>query len=660
MPTTTTPTLHPHQSDALRAFQAHARTSLESAVIEAATGYGKTHLISAIATWLTEEAAPGKRVLVLAPRGRLVSQDAETHRKRGGVCSVYCADLREKCTARPVIFGTPGSVAGGIKRGDFPLSDYSALLFDDFDGLTPTISGIMGALKAQNPRLRVLELTGTPFRLGDGYVYRIDSTGAVLPEELAKDPPFARCIYSMSAAPLIGMGFLVPPVIGVHAEEDYDTSGLRMGADHKFTRSSVAATFAGKGRKTERIIQEVIKNTADSTGVLIFAASVEHALQEIMPCLPSHLSACIIGDMKKAEREAIYSRIDAGEIKYFVTVEVATRGFDCPRFQDAVFLRATESRALWEQMLGRVLRLSPGKAEARIWDYAGNIARHSGDEGQAQAGTGQVQAGGNNGQAQAGTGQAQASGNNEQSQVPEYSGLFRRNIRAAYSDGDGIFVEHSCPRCRNINVSRLSKDATREGTDGEGYMLDLAGKRIPAPWAAIGGDNGDAATVYMPAVMRRRCGAFLTRKTAAGHVLEQCAHRWNSKACPECEAENDIAARKCKGCGAELVNPNDKLTEAPGGIAGKKAAPIITERLLSFRAHPEYLNGKKTKVMRVDLQTESRKFPAYFVIADGWMGDKHRAWLAASDGGTRCPAAVRYRMPEHSGMLFSVVGFAEK
>ena len=47
-------------------------------------------------------------------------------------------------------------------------------------------------------------------------------------------------------------------------------------------------------------------------------------------------------------------------------------------------------------------------------------------------------------------------------------------------------------------------------------------------------------------------GYFISRMGKA----ERCEYRWASKECPECGHENDIAARYCEKCKAELVDPN--------------------------------------------------------------------------------------------------------
>lgn len=59
----------------------------------------------------------------------------------------------------------------------------------------------------------------------------------------------------------------------------------------------------------------------------------------------------------------------------------------------------------------------------------------------------------------------------------------------------------------------------------------------------------------LPSHFGRRCtGAILT-----GGELDRCAYKWSFKECPECEHENDIAARFCTKCRCEIVDPNEKL-----------------------------------------------------------------------------------------------------
>ncbi|MBU6430552.1 MAG: hypothetical protein KGR26_16155, partial [Cyanobacteria bacterium REEB65] len=55
---------------------------------------------------------------------------------------------------------------------------------------------------------------------------------------------------------------------------------------------------------------------------------------------------------------------------------ILTEGWDLPDLGAVICARPTQSLALHVQMLGRVQRPAPGKAQALILDHAGNVHRH--------------------------------------------------------------------------------------------------------------------------------------------------------------------------------------------------------------------------------------------------------------------------------------------
>ncbi|MGL9735408.1 MAG: hypothetical protein ACR5LF_06320 [Symbiopectobacterium sp.] len=57
---------------------------------------------------------------------------------------------------------------------------------------------------------------------------------------------------------------------------------------------------------------------------------------------------------------------------YLVNVAVLTTGFDAPYVDVIAILRPTEYVSLYQQIIGRGLRLPPGKTDCLILDYAGN------------------------------------------------------------------------------------------------------------------------------------------------------------------------------------------------------------------------------------------------------------------------------------------------
>ncbi|MGY2438050.1 DEAD/DEAH box helicase, partial [Escherichia coli] len=92
----------------------------------------------------------------------------------------------------------------------------------------------------------------------------------------------------------------------------------------------------------------------DRQGVMIFAATVEHA-GEIQGLLiaKSQTAALITGETPGPERDALISAFKAREIKFLVNVAVLTTGFDAPHVDLIVMLRPTESVSLYQQIVGR-------------------------------------------------------------------------------------------------------------------------------------------------------------------------------------------------------------------------------------------------------------------------------------------------------------------
>lgn len=67
--------LRPYQQDAVQAAIAWIKRSTEPALLELATGSGKSHIAAAIAKWITDNTS--KKVLVLQPSRELTQQNWE-------------------------------------------------------------------------------------------------------------------------------------------------------------------------------------------------------------------------------------------------------------------------------------------------------------------------------------------------------------------------------------------------------------------------------------------------------------------------------------------------------------------------------------------------------------------------------------------------------
>jgi DNA repair protein RadD len=151
----------------------------------------------------------------------------------------------------------------------------------------------------------------------------------------------------------------------------YDFSELT-NRDRPFTAAEVEEVLKGQKRLTPFIIKNIIDITErfDRKGVMIFSSSVKHA-EEIMTYLPEGDSRLVIGDTEMTERDEIVEDFKNKKFKYLVNVSVLTTGFDAPHVDVIAILRPTESNSLYQQIVGRGLRLSDDKKDCYILDYTG-------------------------------------------------------------------------------------------------------------------------------------------------------------------------------------------------------------------------------------------------------------------------------------------------
>ena len=151
----------------------------------------------------------------------------------------------------------------------------------------------------------------------------------------------------------------------------YDFNALNPNQFGQYRESDLNRLLKTKERATASIIHQVIHEAHNRQGVMIFAATVDHA-REIAGYLPEEQSGLVTGNTPIKERVSIIRQFKAKTIKYLVNVSVLTTGFDAPHVDLIAILRPTESVSLYQQIVGRGLRLAPGKTDCLIMEFAGN------------------------------------------------------------------------------------------------------------------------------------------------------------------------------------------------------------------------------------------------------------------------------------------------
>ncbi|MBF4838353.1 DEAD/DEAH box helicase, partial [Cronobacter malonaticus] len=325
-------TLRPYQREAVDATLNHFRRHDAPAAIVLPTGAGKSLVIAELA-----RLARG-RVLVLAHVKELVAQNHAKYLALGLEADIYAAGLARKESHGKVVFGSVQSVARNLDhfQGEFSLVivDECHRISDDDDS---QYQQILTHLRKQNPRLRLLGLTATPFRLGKGWIYQFHYHGMVRGDEKAL---FRDCIYELPLRYMIKHGYLTPPERLDMPVVQYDFSRLQAQSNGLFSEADLNRELKQQQRITPHIVSQIVEFAADRRGAMIFAATVEHA-REITGLLPAGEAALITGETPGRERDAIIEAFKAQQLRFLVNVAVLTTGFDAPHVDLIAILRPT-------------------------------------------------------------------------------------------------------------------------------------------------------------------------------------------------------------------------------------------------------------------------------------------------------------------------------
>jgi len=340
--------LRPYQQAAVDTVYHFLRTKDTNPCIVLPTAAGKTPVAATICNDTVTKW--NGRILILAHVKELLQQAAD---KLQTICpnipvGIYSAGLGSRETDAPIIVAGIQSVykkACELDRFDLILVDECHLLPPDGEGMYQTF---LKDARIVNPRVRLIGLTATPYRLKSGTL--------VGPDNLLNE-----ICYEIGIKELIEQGFLCPlkSKSGRH-RVDYSDLHVRGG---EFVAAEVDA-IVNTSDNVDAACREIIAQTRDRHSVLMFGASVDHAtrIKETIERLTGGECGLVTGDTPTTERDRILRRFKGESfaqdliggttkpLKYLANVNVLTTGFDAPNIDCVVLLRPTASPGLYYQM----------------------------------------------------------------------------------------------------------------------------------------------------------------------------------------------------------------------------------------------------------------------------------------------------------------------
>jgi superfamily II DNA or RNA helicase len=119
------------------------------------------------------------------------------------------------------------------------------------------------------------------------------------------------------------------------------------------------------------------RKIADGRPAIVYCRNVKAAKETAVRfCDAGYNFAAIDGRQSKKHISAVLDGVRSGKLDGVTSCDLVTYGLDLPRCEVIIMLRPTMSTALFYQMVGRGLRVSPGKKAAIILDHVGNLRTH--------------------------------------------------------------------------------------------------------------------------------------------------------------------------------------------------------------------------------------------------------------------------------------------
>ena len=343
--------LRPHQLDVVQKIDEGFADGHRCQLLYAPTGFGKTEVAMAI---MKELSAKYKKTAMVLDRIVLVNQTSTRLARYGINHGVMQSD---HWRYRPMERIQVCSAQTLEKRDTFP--DIDLMIIDECHIQRKSVIDYV----KNNPSLKVIGLTATPFTKGLGTTY-------------------SNVVGAKSTGDLIDSGWLTPLKIFIAKEIDMtgaDKNAFGEWKDEEVTKRGMQITGD--------IVSEWIKNTNQLFGgpkkTVVFCAGVDHGRDLERQFKEQGFNFVAISykedDQFKADAIEEFSKPDS-DIHGLIATDILTRGFDVPDVMIGVSARPfSKSFSSHVQQMGRIMRPFEGKKFGVWLDHSGNYLRFRDD-----------------------------------------------------------------------------------------------------------------------------------------------------------------------------------------------------------------------------------------------------------------------------------------
>ncbi len=342
------PSLREYQREAVRFItEAHA-SGADAVYFVLPTGAGKTHILADLA----RRFGTNGRVLALVHRTELCAQIAERF-AAFGVPMGTLAGGRETSFERSAMVAIVDSLTPKRLAAYVAGPPVSLILVDEAHHAVPgsRYATILDAIRANNPHALFIGCTATPARM----------------DRRRMTDVFPRCVFSRDIEDLAALGVLAKPIsVTLHLPKLHLTSIRTSSGDY-----APGALADEMLRSASATVAASLHHVRGELG-LVFAASVAHARSLTEAYRKTGIPVdLILGETHPADRARHIADWRARGHGLLINIGCLTEGFDEPLASIVVIAAPTQSTTKYLQIIGRVLRVAPGKTTCTIVDVMG-------------------------------------------------------------------------------------------------------------------------------------------------------------------------------------------------------------------------------------------------------------------------------------------------
>jgi ATP-dependent helicase IRC3 len=339
--------LRDYQEECVDAVLAGVERGVERQLAVSPTGSGKTIVFGEV---IRRRHRPGGVTVVLAHRDELLKQAGE---KLESAAPELAMDIgyvkaRQNDVGKPIVVASVQTLARLSRREQMPRDVDTVIVDEAHHIVAPSYQEVIDWLR---PRL-LLGVTATAER-ADG-------------KDL--EDHFDEIVFARSIEWMVNHGYLCEPR-GKRISVDIDLAGVKK-SHGDFQADDLADKL--ELANTPDLVLDSWREHAENRKTLIFAPNVAmaHHMAEVF-CDDGIPAEAVDGKTPDDERAAILRRFHTGETRVLSNCAILTEGYDEPSVECIVLAAPTKSNVKYTQIVGRGLRLYPGKDDCLLLDVVG-------------------------------------------------------------------------------------------------------------------------------------------------------------------------------------------------------------------------------------------------------------------------------------------------